>query len=169
MRLAAIYNIHGNLPALEAVLREIRELKVDQVVVGGDIVPGPMPRETLSCLLDIDAAVKFIYGNGEVAVLEEMAGRKPSVPPQYLPIISWTAQQLQPEDHKLLAAWSNRVTVQIHGLGHVLFCHAPPRNENEIFTRLTPENRLLPVFAGVNAQNSVTPSSAWFSLADKAR
>src|ERR1700757_4137771 len=68
MRLAAIYDIHGNLPALEAVLREILEQKVDRVVVGGDIVSGPMPCETLSCLLDLEVPVNFIYGNGEVAV-----------------------------------------------------------------------------------------------------
>jgi len=47
MRVAALYDIHANLPALEAVLPEIREAGVDQVVVGGDVVPGPMPRETL--------------------------------------------------------------------------------------------------------------------------
>jgi Icc-related predicted phosphoesterase len=48
MRVAAIYDIHGTLPALEAVIRDIRNAKVDQVVVGGDVVPGPMPRETLT-------------------------------------------------------------------------------------------------------------------------
>ena len=68
MRVAAIYDIHGNLPALEAVLREIRQAKVDQVVVGGDVLPGPMPRETLACLADLDIPVHCIYGNGEVAV-----------------------------------------------------------------------------------------------------
>ena len=41
--------------------------------------------------------------------------------------------------------------VEIDGLGTVLFCHATPRNEIDIFTRLTPEERLLPVFAGVDA------------------
>ena len=47
MRTAAIYDIHGSLPALEAALEEIRELAVDRVVVGGDVVPGPMPRAAL--------------------------------------------------------------------------------------------------------------------------
>ena len=39
MRVAAIYDIHGKRPALEAVLRDIRRAAVDQVVVGGDIIP----------------------------------------------------------------------------------------------------------------------------------
>jgi len=40
MRVAAIYDIHGNLPTLQAVLIEIRRAGVDLVVVGGDVVPG---------------------------------------------------------------------------------------------------------------------------------
>lgn len=58
MRVAAIYDIHGNLPTLEAVLEEIREEGVDQIVVGGDIVPGPMPRESVSALLDLPVPVE---------------------------------------------------------------------------------------------------------------
>jgi predicted phosphodiesterase len=151
MRVAAIYDIHGNLPALEAVLREIHQGEVDQVVVGGDVVPGPMPREILECLLDLGIPVQFIYGNGEVAVLEQMAGKEPAaVPEQYRPIIRWSAQQLHPEYGELLAGWPKTLRVEIPGLGEALFCHATPRNENECFTRLTPEDRLLPVFEGLN-------------------
>lgn len=148
----------GSLPStifrrtsLEAVLQEIRQAEVDQIVVGGDVVPGPMPRETLACLLDSGIPVQFIYGNGEVEVLEQMAGKEPAaVPEQYRPIIRWTVQQLHPEDERLLAGWPRTLLVQIPGLGEVLFCHATPRNENECFTRLTPEERLLPVFEEVN-------------------
>ncbi len=151
MRIAAIYDIHANLPALEAVLEDIRHAEVDRVVVGGDVVPGPMPLETISCLVDFNLPVDFIYGNGEVAVLEQMAGRDPvAVPEQYRPTICWTAQQLYPEYESLLAGWPKTLCIQVPGLGYVLFCHATPRNENECFTRLTPEDRLLPVFQGLN-------------------
>lgn len=51
MKIAALYDIHGNLPALEAVLREVREAAVDRIVVGGDVFPGPMCGEALDCLL----------------------------------------------------------------------------------------------------------------------
>ena len=64
-RVAAIYDIHANLPALEAVLQEVRRAQVDHVVIGGDVLPGPMPRETLACLLDLDIPVQFIHGNGD--------------------------------------------------------------------------------------------------------
>lgn len=152
MRIAAIYDIHANLPALEAVLGKIRQERVDRVVVGGDVLPGPMPVETVERLRDLDIPVQFIYGNGEVAVLEQLAGRDPTaVPEPYRPVIRWTAEQLQPEHQRFLAAWPKTLCLDLPGLGAVLFCHATPRNENECFTRLTPESRLLPVFAGLNA------------------
>jgi predicted phosphodiesterase len=151
MQVAAIYDIHGNLPALEAVLQDIRQAEVDHLLVGGDVVPGPMPRETLACLLNLRIPVQFIYGNGEVAVLEQMAGRDPAaVLEQYRPIIRWTAQQLHPEYERLLAGWPKTLRVDIPGLGEALFCHATPRDENECFTRLTPEDRLLPIFEGLD-------------------
>jgi hypothetical protein len=95
MLVAALYDIHGNLPALEAVLEEICGLDVDQIVVGGDVLPGPMPGETLALLSDLKMPVQFIYGNGETAVLHEIARRpNAAVPEAYRPIIQWTAQQL---------------------------------------------------------------------------
>jgi predicted phosphodiesterase len=57
MRVAALYDIHGNLPAREAVLQEVRQAGVDHVVVGGDVFAGPMGRETLECLLNLDLPV----------------------------------------------------------------------------------------------------------------
>ena len=84
-------------------------------------------------------------------MLEQIAGKDPAtVPEQYRPVIGWTAQQLRPEHEGLLAGWPKTLTLGIPGSGEVLFCHATPRNENEIFTRLTPEERLLPVFEALN-------------------
>ncbi|MBA3712408.1 MAG: metallophosphoesterase [Pyrinomonadaceae bacterium] len=150
MRIAAIYDIHGNLPALEAVLQDIRQAKVDHVVVGGDVMPGPMPRETLTCLLGLNIPVQFIQGNGDRVVLAQIAGTESSeVSEQFREVVRWNAQQLHPEDEELLGSWSQTLRVEVSGLGEVLFCHATPRNDTEIFTRLTPEDRLLPVFEGL--------------------
>jgi len=151
MRVAAIYDIHANLPALEAVLEDIREAEVDHVVVGGDVLPGPMPRETLAYLRGLDIPVQFIRGNGDRVVLAQMAGTESSeVPEQFREIVRWGARQLHPEDEQLLASWPQILRIDIRGLGEVLFCHATPRNDTEIFTRLTSEDRLLPVFEGLN-------------------
>src|SRR2546423_5150657 len=151
MRLAALYDVHGNLPALEAVLQEVRRAGVDRVVVGGDVVPGPMPHETLACLRQLDVPVDFIQGNGEVAVLAELAGQDSGVPEQFRGVVRWSGQQLDPEQRRLIATWPKKLSLQIPGLCGVLFCHATPRNENEIFSKLTPQEKLVPVFAGVNA------------------
>jgi len=146
---AALFDIHGNLPALEAVVREVRQARVDGVIVGGDLLPGPMPRETLTLLRDLDVPVQWIFGNGEVAVLEAMAGRIPAkVPEQFRPLIDWTARQLQAEDGQLISGWPLTLRTGVRGLGEVLFCHATPRNEDEIFTRLTSEAALLAAFDG---------------------
>ena len=69
MRVAALYDIHGNLPALEAVLRDVRDAGVDHIVVGGDVLPGPMPRESLACLQNLDLPVQYIQGNGDREVV----------------------------------------------------------------------------------------------------
>jgi hypothetical protein len=49
-RVAALYDVHGNLPALEAVLAEPDVVEADLMLVGGDFVSGPMPRETFAAL-----------------------------------------------------------------------------------------------------------------------
>ena len=146
MRVAAIYDIHSNLPALEAVLRDIRQAKVDRVLVGGDVLPGPMPRETLAGLLNLEMPVQFIQGNGDRAVREEMAGTESALPLQAQEVVRWTARQLDPEHERLLASWPQTLRMDIRGIGEVLFCHATPRNDTDVFTRLTREDRLLPVF-----------------------
>ena len=69
MRVAALYDIHANLPALEAVLRDVGDAQVDHVLVGGDVLPGPMPRESLELLVGLDVPTHFICGNGDLAVL----------------------------------------------------------------------------------------------------
>ena len=76
MKVAALYDIHGNLPALKAVLHEVNESGADEIVVGGDVVPGPMSRECLETLMSIHIPVHFIRGNGETSVLDHLANNQ---------------------------------------------------------------------------------------------
>lgn len=147
MRVAALYDIHGNLPALEAVLDEIEDMGVDRVVVGGDVVPGPMPHQSVARLLDLGLPVDFIHGNGESDILAIHGGEMPSrVPATFHPAMRWVAGELSAEQIAELADWPLTHRLEIPGLGGVLFCHATPRNDNEILTRVTPEPHLRPVF-----------------------
>ena len=152
MQVAVLCDIHGNLPALEAVLDDIRRASVDEIVIAGDVLPGPMPRETLECLLDLNLPVRFLQGNGDRLVLGAMRGQEPTEAPEnFREAIRWNARQLTEEHEKVLASWPKTIRMEIDGLGEVFFCHASPRNDTDIFTRLTPADRLLPIFQGLDA------------------
>jgi len=147
MRVAVLNDIHGNLDALDAVLADVADARAHRIIVGGDVFPGPLPSQTLTRLTSLDIPVQFIYGNGEIAVLDVLAGREPvQVPQPYRAAIRWTAEQLLPEQQHLLAGWPKTLRIDIPGIGPTLFCHGTPRDENEIFTERTAENLLLPLF-----------------------
>jgi predicted phosphodiesterase len=152
MKVAALYDIHGNVFALEAALREVRKTRVDLVVVGGDVLPGPMPRETLACLMALEIPVRFIQGNGERVVATHLAGGDISeVPPVHREVIDWTARQLTTDQRQAIARWPSTYELDVSELGRTLFCHATPRSDSEIFTRVTAEERLAAVFGDVIA------------------
>ena len=156
MTLAALYDIHGNLPALEAVLRDVRAAAADLVVVGGDVLPGPMPAEALDLLHALDLPVRYIRGNGERETLAAVDGLElTTVPAIYQPPVRWGAAQLRGDHIAGLRAWPATVEVDVGGLGPVLFCHATPRSDTEIVTRLTPDDRLAPAFASATASHAV--------------
>lgn len=147
MRVAALYDIHANLPALKAVLEEVGRSHVDQIVVGGDLLPGPMPAETIELLRATTVPVQYLVGNGEREVLAARRGAESQrLPAWALEAIRWNARLLTAEHEDWLASWPKTIRLEIAGLGRILFCHATPRDDNEIFTRLTAEEHLLPVF-----------------------
>ena len=65
MLIAAIYDIHGNLPALEAVLEDIETAAPDLIVVGGDVAAGPLPGPTIERLRALGDRARFIRGNAD--------------------------------------------------------------------------------------------------------
>jgi putative phosphoesterase len=152
-RVAALYDIHGNLPALEAVLREVRDEDVDEIVVGGDVMPGPMPKEALEALLDLNTKVQFIQGNGDRVVLDQMRETQSGeVPEAFRDVIRWVAARLTQGDKHLLASWNKTLRMEIPNVGKVLFCHATPRSDVELFTKLTPEEALIRIFDNQDAE-----------------
>ncbi len=90
-KIAAIYDIHGNLPALAAVLDEINNANVDLILVGGDVLPGPFPAESLQRLLDCEIPIQWISGNGESCLLSMLNGEsEPVLPQPVIDAIRWS-------------------------------------------------------------------------------
>jgi putative phosphoesterase len=139
MRVATLYDVHGNLRALEAVLREIPAKAT--IVVGGDVCAGGAhPAETLERLRGLGERVRWLRGNAD---RELTPGEKGLAPAE---VIEATRAALTAEQIAFL--FRLPTTVQI---GEILFCHATPRNDLDIFTERTPEARVADLFAHVDA------------------
>ena len=150
MKIAALYDIHGNLPALNAVLNELDEVKPDIIVIGGDIVSGSMPVQTLQRLFALDATVHFIRGNGDREVVMAFNGQPlPKMTEKGREKTQWVAEQITQSQRDFLSELAQTVTLHVDGLGDVLFCHATPDSDEEIFTPLTPQERLSRIFSDI--------------------
>ena len=138
MRVAALYDIHGNLPALEAVLDEGTRESPDAIVVGGDVVWGPLQTECVELLQSRSA--RFLAGNCERNVLAPESDRD-----------RWCQAQLAGDLQAEIAAWPPRIELDVDGIGPVCFCHATPRRDDEIVTALTPDGDVAEAMAGSDA------------------
>ncbi|MDP9258083.1 MAG: metallophosphatase family protein [Actinomycetota bacterium] len=159
MRVAALYDIHGNDAALAAVLAEVDGLEVDLIVVGGDVAGGPFPRETVDAVRALGGRAVVIRGNGERELVEARlhldAGTARIDPDDvWSSRTHWAAGVLDQERLDWMGALPPLASVDVDGLGDVLFCHASPRSDEEIVTPLSPEARILPMLADV-AQRTV--------------
>jgi predicted phosphodiesterase len=140
-RVAALFDVHGNLPALEAVLGEAEADGVDLLVFGGDVAWGPLPRETLEMLMRLDRPARFVMGNADsqlVRIWDEHAlGEHPLGESE-----EWIWLQLDREHRDFLAGFEPLLRAEVDGLGEVLFRHGSPRSETEIVTAGTPAHLL---------------------------
>ncbi|OOC61578.1 metallophosphoesterase family protein [Paenibacillus ihbetae] len=158
MKIAALYDIHGNLPALNAVISELDQVKPDLIIVGGDIVAGPMPVQTLERLLQLKYPVKFIRGNNdrEVVVIYDGKPLRSDMSEKGREKLEWVAKQLNPSHRDFLAQLPERLIQPLNDSGReILFCHATPTSDEEIFTPITPMERLKEIFREVNQPDVV--------------
>ena len=146
MRILALYDIHGNVDALDAVLADPRAQDRDAVVVGGDAVPGAFAQDVLDRLDALTEPTHWVRGNGEREVAEAADPDAAAPDPDDLPLVTanLNARALDPD--RVAALGALPLTLTLDG---VLFCHATPRSDEEILTRLSPPDRYDAALAGV--------------------
>lgn len=146
MNVLALYDIHANVDALEAVLADPRVRAADLVVVGGDALPGQFGRETLARLDALAMPVRWIRGNGEREVAEAVG--EPPAPEHDLVgrLAAITAAELG--DARATELGRLPLTTTVDG---VLYCHASPRRDDEMLTRISPPERWIRALAGLDA------------------
>jgi predicted phosphodiesterase len=137
LRVAALYDIHGMLKPLEAVLDEVDD--TDVIVVGGDVASGPQPSEALELLRGLGDRVRWVRGNGD---RELATGGTGDYGPAVQRSLDWTAERLSAEQRSFLGSLAETVVLDVDGLGEVCFCHATPRSDEEIVTQATPDRHL---------------------------
>jgi len=142
LRVAALYDIHGMLVPLEAVLDEVEE--ADAIVVGGDVASGPQPSETLELLRGLGDRVHWVRGNGDRELATGGTGDNSEAVQQS---VRWTSERLSDEQRSFLGSLPETVVLNVDGLGEVCFCHATPRSDEEIVTQATPDRHLREVLA----------------------
>ncbi|MEV0277867.1 metallophosphoesterase family protein [Streptomyces sp. NPDC050610] len=123
-RVAVLSDIHGVLPALEAVLAEPDVRAADRIVLTGDIAAGPLPVQTLDLLDSLGERALWISGNAD----RELVQDEPSPDP----VSAWAAGRLRPDQTERLASLPACAELDIEGLGRVLFCHATPGGDEEM-------------------------------------
>jgi putative phosphoesterase len=139
MRIAVLSDVHGNLPALEAVLAEVEAEGFDAIVSGGDVVSGPMPAECLDRLAAFGDRIAWVDGNGDREVRAAMDGSLQGDAAEDPAVRSaqYAAERLSAAHRALLAAFAPTVR-----LGDILFCHGTPASDTAIVTPRTPPARL---------------------------
>ena len=148
MRAAVLADIHGNLPALDAVLAEVDAAGADAVILLGDIALGPMPAQTLDRLAALGDRAVWVHGNCEREMVTAFDGGE--VPGPFAADAAAAAGLIDRAHRDLIDGLPLTVTLDIDGLGPVLFCHASPRRDDEMVLVDSPPERWAEVLDGVD-------------------
>ena len=131
---------------LEAVLADPRAAGPDAIVVGGDVVPGAFAGAALDRLQALSGDVHWVRGNGERETAAAVNGPRPAEGDNAAEMSAFTARQLGPERARALGELPLSVIVD-----GVLFCHATPRSDEELVTRISPPEHWSEVLTDMDA------------------
>lgn len=127
--IAVLSDIHGVLPALDAVLAEPDVQAAERIVLTDDLAAGPQPVQVLDRLVSLSDKAIWVRGNADRELVTLARGGDTEIPD---PIVPWAAGQLRPDQVELLAGLPHPVTVSVRGFGDVLCCHGSPRSDEEV-------------------------------------
>lgn len=148
MRVAVLSDVHGNLPALEAVLADLAQERVELVVSGGDVCSGPMPLEVLGRLLALAEVLPMLWvmGNADREVVGAWDGSLPERREDPAARSAhFAARRLDRHARDVLASFA--VSLAADG---VRYCHGSPRSDTEILTAASSRRRVDAALAGVH-------------------
>jgi predicted phosphodiesterase len=145
-----LYDVHGNVPALDAVLADVADAGADLIVWGGDVAAGPDPARTIARMRA--SGGRCVMGNADREMVEDFdAGRTPAdTDDEMMRAMLAAVAKIDRADRDYLAAFEPTVSIDVDGLGPVLFCHGSPRDDDERITRATPPERLAPMLENVH-------------------
>jgi putative phosphoesterase len=146
-RVALLSDVHGNLPALEACMAEIKLAHVSAVFFLGDLTWGPQPIEVLDFALSLNLPTGFVSGNAERLVGE--LARNECEP--FGETGDWIAEKHGGHGVEIVDGFAPTITIRTSGLGAIRLCHGSPRKDNELLTPATPEARIRQAAEGMDA------------------
>jgi predicted phosphodiesterase len=153
IRVALIADIHGNLPALEAVLDDVQTVTPDMIVCLGDVgAMGPFPAETLKRVRDLDCWL--VMGNGDAAMLEpsdEQTASHDHAARRFTDMDRWCAGQIDEEHRAFIRTFQPGVTISLGDAGELHCCHGSPQSYDDVIKATTPDEELAPMFEGLHA------------------
>ncbi|WP_304595995.1 metallophosphoesterase family protein [Alicyclobacillus sendaiensis] len=120
-KIAALYDIHGNLAALDAVLQEVERSGVDAMVFGVDLTWGPQPRQVMERVMSLRGLIYFVRGNADREVAE-CHGVQQGVDAWIAEINAWCHDQLTPDQIRFLLNQKDHVTLCVDGAGRCPLC-----------------------------------------------
>jgi putative phosphoesterase len=152
MRVAALYDIHGNLPALRAVLADAAREGVHTFVIGGDVAAGPLPRGTLDKLIALGPRARYVRGNMDREVVDAYdygPADTSEVEDPDKRVAAFAASRIPRRHRDFLDGFASIVELEVDGIGPTVFCHGSPRGDRDGITRVTSDERLREILRGV--------------------
>lgn len=155
MRVAVISDIHGNLPALEAILEDIAGQQAETVYHLGDLVGyNPFPEEVVARVQEL--GLPGVVGNYDLAVAADVPDPvaeflNPAITEMGLAIYHWTRERVGEETRAYLRSLPRRLCLEINGR-RLLLTHGSPRHVREYLRPRLTDAELAPVLGEVSEE-----------------